>query len=96
MHVYSLLSDRKLHIKIVIFPTEPECVCVCVCVPGTIQIQERQKIVEKSRMNELEVPCKRELDVVSKVCLSQTARWALLGIEMLGTWIQTGIKWAFN
>lgn len=30
---------------------------------GTIQIQERQKIVEKSRMNELEVPCKRELDV---------------------------------
>ncbi len=57
--------------------------CVCVCVPGTIQIQERQKIVEKSRMNELEVPCKRELDVVSKVCLSQTARWALLRIEML-------------
>ncbi|KAF4101075.1 cell cycle progression protein 1 isoform X3 [Onychostoma macrolepis] len=30
---------------------------------GTVQIQERQKIVEKSRMNELEAPCKRELDV---------------------------------
>uniref|UniRef100_A0A8C1GK46 Cell cycle progression protein 1 n=1 Tax=Cyprinus carpio TaxID=7962 RepID=A0A8C1GK46_CYPCA len=33
---------------------------------GTVQIQERQRIVEKSRMNELEVPCKREQDVVSK------------------------------
>uniref|UniRef100_A0A673FP75 Cell cycle progression protein 1-like n=1 Tax=Sinocyclocheilus rhinocerous TaxID=307959 RepID=A0A673FP75_9TELE len=34
---------------------------------GTVQILERQRIVEKSRMNELEAPCKRELDVVSKV-----------------------------
>ncbi|XP_026142772.1 cell cycle progression protein 1 isoform X1 [Carassius auratus] len=33
---------------------------------GTVQIQERQKIVEQSRMNELETQCKRELDVVSK------------------------------
>ncbi|XP_042631660.1 cell cycle progression protein 1 isoform X3 [Cyprinus carpio] len=33
---------------------------------GTVQIQERQRIVEKSRVNELEAPCKRELDVVSK------------------------------
>ncbi|XP_059363032.1 cell cycle progression protein 1 [Carassius carassius] len=33
---------------------------------GTVQIQERQRIVEQSRMNELETPCKRELDVVSK------------------------------
>ncbi|XP_059421366.1 cell cycle progression protein 1-like isoform X4 [Carassius carassius] len=33
---------------------------------GTVQIQERQRIVEKSRMTELEAPCKRELDVVSK------------------------------
>ncbi|XP_073706578.1 cell cycle progression protein 1 isoform X2 [Garra rufa] len=33
---------------------------------GTIQIQERQRIVEKSRVNELEAPCKRELDVVNK------------------------------
>ncbi|XP_026086294.1 cell cycle progression protein 1-like isoform X1 [Carassius auratus] len=30
---------------------------------GTVQIQERQRIVEKSRINELEAPCKRELDV---------------------------------
>ncbi|XP_016308023.1 cell cycle progression protein 1 isoform X3 [Sinocyclocheilus anshuiensis] len=30
---------------------------------GTVQIQERQRIVEKSRVNELEAPCKRELDV---------------------------------
>lgn len=29
---------------------------------GTVQIQERQRIVEKSRINELEAPCKRELD----------------------------------
>ncbi|XP_016117088.1 cell cycle progression protein 1-like [Sinocyclocheilus grahami] len=33
---------------------------------GTVQILERQRIVEKSRMNELEAPCKRELDVVSQ------------------------------
>ncbi|KAK2894412.1 hypothetical protein QQF64_012752 [Cirrhinus molitorella] len=33
---------------------------------GTVQIQERQRIVEKSRVNELEAPCKRELDVVNK------------------------------
>ncbi|XP_067245984.1 cell cycle progression protein 1 isoform X3 [Chanodichthys erythropterus] len=30
---------------------------------GTVQIQERQRIVEKSRVYELEVPCKRELDI---------------------------------
>ncbi|XP_043121066.1 cell cycle progression protein 1 isoform X2 [Puntigrus tetrazona] len=30
---------------------------------GTVQIQERQKIVEKSRINELEAPCPRKLDV---------------------------------
>ncbi|KAI2653325.1 Cell cycle progression protein 1 [Labeo rohita] len=33
---------------------------------GTVQIQERQRIVEKSRVNELEAPCKRELDIVNK------------------------------
>ncbi|XP_052008582.1 cell cycle progression protein 1-like isoform X4 [Xyrauchen texanus] len=33
---------------------------------GTVQIQERQRIVEKSRVNELETPCKREMDIVSK------------------------------
>ncbi|XP_067275917.1 cell cycle progression protein 1 isoform X2 [Pseudorasbora parva] len=30
---------------------------------GTVQIQERQRIVEKICINELEVPCKRELDI---------------------------------
>lgn len=33
---------------------------------GTVQIQERQRIVEKSRVIELDVPCKRELDVINK------------------------------
>lgn len=38
------------------------------CVPGTIQIQERQRFVEKIRgSSELEVPCKRDMDVVNQV-----------------------------
>ncbi|XP_056334394.1 cell cycle progression protein 1 isoform X2 [Danio aesculapii] len=38
---------------------------------GTVQIQERQRIVEKSRVNELDVPLKRELDVKNKDVLER-------------------------